>query len=539
MALGYVVGVAIQDLFGYLSSVTGITVEGPQGVIDGGKWLVVTAVAIWTLQAVIRSYLDSRRAALLVNMKPVKLPEYLVGVLASCGVFALVMAPVQLAIMIFDQVVRLLSGWIPWIIAVTLSALVVAGIFVLVTNRVILKGIVTYFVHSARGLNDRSNDHVPVPQVPERSGSPFSKASWASIGGQGRLFLGHGPDAAKIQQVTGRPAMEPVRAYVGLPTENADLHEQAAKAVAELKRAGGLKRSVVVVNTATGSGWVDEWLCQPLEYLTGGDCAIVSMQYSYLFSAVMMISDLEPCALAGRVLFEAVEDAIYELPAHERPALMVAGESLGAFGSQAAFRDEDDLLSRVDGAIWAGTPNGSKLFQDLRKQRHPGSPEVAPVVNNGRHIRFVNEPQQLECDLYGRELGPWSFPRVVFAQHASDAVVWFQARLTFEEPDWLRERAGKDVSPSMRYTPIATCLQVIADLPVAGLAPAGHGHTYHRELIDVWIKVLGLDGNDMVGNVPAGQWIDEDMKIAIGDAIKADHDPVRDHAQPEGADGTI
>jgi uncharacterized membrane protein len=34
--------------------------------------------------------------------------------------------------------------------------------------------------------------------------------------------------------------------------------------------------------TTTGSGWVDPALVDSFEYLSGGDCATVAIQYSYL-----------------------------------------------------------------------------------------------------------------------------------------------------------------------------------------------------------------------------------------------------------------
>ena len=98
-------------------------------------------------------------------------------------------------------------------------------------------------------------------------------------------------------------------------------------------------------------------------------------------------------------------------------------------------------------------------------------------------MRFVNEPSDLRTDLYGRELGPWGFPRIVYAQHPSDPVVWWNNKLIWTQPDWLRERAGRDVSLNVEFTRFATYIQVLADLPVAGTAPGGHGHTYHEELI--------------------------------------------------------
>ena len=142
-------------------------------------------------------------------------------------------------------------------------------------------------------------------------------------------------------------------------------------------------------------------------------------------------------------------------------------------------------------------------------------------------MRFVNEPSDLRTDLYGRELGPWGFPRFVYAQHASDPVVWWNRKLLWTQPDWLRERAGRDVSPFVEFTRFVTFIQVLADLPVAGTAPGGHGHTYNEELIPLWRAILGFDL--LFDEEPThprlagldGSWVDEEMVERIGIVVRA------------------
>jgi len=52
------------------------------------------------------------------------------------------------------------------------------------------------------------------PQV--RSGGAGSEVTWSSLGAKGREFLAGGPTAAAITAVTGRPAEESIRVYVGM-----------------------------------------------------------------------------------------------------------------------------------------------------------------------------------------------------------------------------------------------------------------------------------------------------------------------------------
>ena len=521
-ALGYTLGWGISNGIGFLARATGLRVTGPPELFFYVKWTAVVLVAAWVVYALVKAYRASREAALLVNIKPVGFGEYLLGLLATAVMFVITMALVYALTRIFVMVTDILGHWLPWFLSWTVAAVVAVGVVLVISNKVVFRLFMAYFAKAAAGLNARTNAHLSPPAVPERSGSPFSEASWESIGAQGRLFLGHGPSAQKISEVTGRPAIEPVRIYIGLPAGEKNIDRVVDEAVRELRRAGGFERAVLVVYTATGSGWVDEWVCQPLEYMTGGDCAIVTIQYSYLFSAAMMVSDRSACENAGTALFEAVESEVQKLPEDERPLVIVSGESLGAYGSQAPFSSAEELNRRTDGALWVGSPSISRLSSQLTENRQGGSPEVAPVVDSGHNIRFVNNPSQLDKDLYGRDLGPWNFPRSVFLQHASDPVVFYNTSLAFSEPDWLRERVGPDVSPEMRYTPLVTYLQVLTDLPVGGLAPAGHGHTYNRELLEVWIKLLALDEEQARGLVASGHWVTPSMKNRIADAIDAD-----------------
>ena len=321
--------------------------------------------------------------------------------------------------------------------------------------------------------------------------------------------------------------MEPIRVYSGMPTGGVGIEQAAATVVAELRRTGAFDRAVILIAASTGSGWVDEWQVQPLEFLTRGNCATASLQYSYVPSALNWLTGLEPAQEASAALFRAVRAELDTMDEADRPALFVCGESLGAFASQSVFSSVEDALSQVDGALWVGTPAFTPMHAELTSARHKGSPEVAPVVYNGRRVRFVNEPSDLRTDLYGRELGPWGFPRLVYAQHASDPVVWWNRKMLWTQPDWLRERAGRDVSPFVEFTRFVTFIQVLADLPVAGTAPGGHGHTYNEELIPLWRAILGYDRIfDEAPTHPRlaaldGEWVDEEMVERIGIVVRA------------------
>jgi len=167
------------------------------------------------------------------------------------------------------------------------------------------------------------------PTTALRSGSPASLVDWDSLGREGRKFTALGPTASEITAFTGQPATEPVRAYAGMASA-ADVEDRARLAVDDLERAGGFDRASLLIVTTTGSGWVVPSSVDAFEYMTGGDSAIVAMQYSHLPSWISYLVDQERARDAGRELFDAVYERWSALPHDSRPQLLDFGESLGS-----------------------------------------------------------------------------------------------------------------------------------------------------------------------------------------------------------------
>ena len=527
VSCGYVVGVVIQNVGARVIAMTGLTIRASEPVEIGFRVCIAALFAIWWLYAVIQSYRRARVAARLVNMPGETFGEYLLGTAGTVVIVWCLILIVGALNRVGRMLIGALGGYMPRPAAIVVGVAILAAIVFFLTSNVILRGGIGFFRHHAEQMNTRTARGIYKPFVPERSASPASPVTWESVGGQGRVFLGRGPSRLDIAQVTGAEAMEPIRVYSGMPAGGAGIDQAAATVVAELRRTGAFDRAVILIAASTGSGWVDEWQVQPLEFLTRGNCATASLQYSYVPSALNWLTGLEPAQEASAVLFRAVRAELDAMDEADRPALFVCGESLGAFASQSVFSSVEEALSQVDGALWVGTPAFTPMHAELTSARHKGSPEVAPVVYNGRRVRFVNEPSDLRTDLYGRELGPWGFPRIVYAQHASDPVVWWNRKMLWTQPDWLRERAGRDVSPFVEFTRFVTFIQVLADLPVAGTAPGGHGHTYNEELIPLWRAILGFDL--LFDETPThprlaaldGEWVDEEMVERIGIVVRA------------------
>lgn len=522
-AVGYIVGLTIQRFYALVVPRLGVEITAPQSVSIAFWAVLLLGFFLWFLRWLLQSYRERKRANYLVGMRGETLGEYLLGTFCA---FILMLALLGIAWglqWIGRAIVSVLSQWMYMVFALALSLLILVVIVYALTSQVLLKLGINFFTRHARKMNNRTAKGIVQPQVPERSGSPHSLSSWRAVGGQGRVFLGRGPSRADIEAVTGCAAMEPIRVYAGMPEEGQSLQNAADLVVEELHRTGAFDRAVILIATSTGSGWVDEWQVQPLEYLTRGNCATASMQYSFVPSSINFLTDLDVSEEAAVILFETIRRAVDEIPEDRRPALFVCGESLGAYASQHVFSGIVDVLSRTDGALWVGTPAFTPMHAELTAIRHRGSPEVAPVVANGRHVRFVNVPENLWADVYGRELGDWNYPRIVYAQHPSDPVVWWNSELVWHKPDWISEKVDGDVSPHMQYTRGATYIQVLVDMPVAGTAPGGHGHTYHEELIPLWEAILGLREDEKNAGLYFGldsRWIQDDTHEKIGRAIR-------------------
>jgi uncharacterized membrane protein len=393
---------------------------------------------------------------------------------------------------LIGRLVRFLDRQLSRVAPPRVSATVVVLLLVTLTIA-LLNGIVVRFAMSTlnntfEAVNNEENPDNPAPTSTLRSGGPESLDSWSSLGHQGRMFVSGGPTVEQLTEFNGAPATEPIRAYAGLNSADG-IYETAELAARELQRTGGLDRAVVAVATTTGTGWINEAEASALEYMYNGDTAIVSMQYSFLPSWLSFLVDRENARQAGQALFEAVDELIREMPEAQRPRLVVFGESLGSFGGEAPFLSLNNIIARTDGALFSGPTFNNTMWTELTRTRDPGSPEWLPIYDDGANVRFAARPEDLN-----RPDAPWGTPRVVYLQHASDPIAWWNTDLLFSEPDWLREPRGYDVLPSVHWIPVVTFLQVSADMAVAVDVPDGHGHRYVQSVVDGWAAVLQPPG---------------------------------------------
>jgi uncharacterized membrane protein len=384
--------------------------------------------------------------------------------------------------------IRKLNRFAPPRVSAVVVVVLLLVVSVALLNGVVVRVAMDVMNKSFASVNDELDPDNPAPTSTLRSGGPESLVSWESLGHQGRTFVAEGPTIDELREFNGGNPVEPIRAYAGLNSGD-DIKATAELAAEELVRTGGLQRKVVAVATTTGTGWINAAEAAALEYMYNGDTAIVSMQYSYLPSWLSFLVDKENARQAGQALFEKVDALVKAMPENERPELVVFGESLGSFGGEAPFLSLNNLIARTDGALFSGPTFQNTIWTDLTANRDPGSPMWLPIYDKGQNVRFAAEPQNL-----GRPTDPWEQPRVVYLQHASDPIAWWNPDLLFSEPDWLKEPRGYDVSKRMDWIPIVTFLQVSADMAVAVDVPDGHGHVYIRDVANAWAAILQPPG---------------------------------------------
>ena len=482
-AIGYGLGVFAVWLVRYMRSKD----TSPQA--PRWAWLALLAIGIViTIAMVIWFHVWQDDVRDLMGVPRLKWHDYpLATVLALVVLFVLVEIG-QLVGKLIRFLVRQLNRVAPPRVSAVIAVVLLLALAIALLNGVVVKYTMRALNNTFETVNDEMDPDNPAPTTRLRSGGPESEVSWETLGHQGRIFVDNAMTVEQLSAFNGVPATEPIRAYAGLNSAES-IRETARLAARELQRTGGLDRAVVAVATTTGTGWINEAEADALEYMYNGDSAIVSMQYSFLPSWISFLVDKENARQAGQALFEAVDELVREMPEAQRPKLVVFGESLGSFGGEAPFLSLNNIVARTDGALFSGPTFNNTMWEELKRTRDPGSPQWLPIYDQGENVRFVARPDNL-----GRPDDPWANPRIVYLQHASDPIAWWNPDLLFREPDWLREPRGYDVSPRMNWIPVVTFLQVSADMAVAVNVPDGHGHRYVRDVVNAWADVLQPPG---------------------------------------------
>ena len=443
--------------------------------------LLVVILFLWRAAG----WQNSIRAVM--KMAPVETAHPLKVCVVALMTFVVLLVLTRLFVLAAGFIAARTRRIVPKRIANVLGVLAAGLLFWSIATNVLIRTAFNALDSSFREVDALLEPERPQPTAPERTGSPASLVKWKQLGRMGRRFIASGPTATEISAVTGRPAKEPVRVYVGLG--GADTAQARARlALDELKRQHGFDRKILIVVTPTGTGWIDPAAMDTVEYLHHGDIASVAMQYSYLNSPLSLLFQPEFGAEAARALFAEIYGYWTTLPKDRRPKLYLHGLSLGAMNSEKSAELFETIGDPIAGALWSGAPFESRIWRWITANRNPGTPAWLPEFRDGRFVRFMNQDgPTVPAD------APWGPMRVVYLQYASDAISFFAYRDAYRAPDWMSVPRGPDVSPELRWYPVVTMLQLALDMAVATHTPMGFGHVYAPEhYVDAWVAVTDV-----------------------------------------------
>lgn len=438
------------------------------------------AAAIYIPQAA--AWQDEVRARL--NMPPTETAN-LLQVIFVAAIFALLlMLLARLLIGGTRATSSLVYRWMPRRIAALLGAVIFAVLLVTLVNGTLVSAIIGA-IDRAQALVDVTNPPgASVPREATRSGGPGSQIAWQDLGRAGKRFVTEGPRKADIEEFSRRAALEPIRVYAGLRSADSP-EEQAELALADLIQMGAFSRSLLVIVTPTGTGWVDNNGIAPLEYMHDGDVATVAVQYSYLQSPLSLILEPGRSQASAAAVFRAIYNYWSKLPEANRPKLYLFGLSLGSLGSEGSPPIHAWLGDGFDGAVWAGPPFRNQIWRTIQRDRNEGSPAWRPTFEDGSNFRVIGHGDSATQD--GAD---WGRVRVVYVVYPSDAIVFFEEGMFYRQPQWMGPPRADDVSPLLQWFPIVTALQVGIDMMFAAVVPPGRGHNYAvADYIEAWSAV--------------------------------------------------
>ncbi len=496
---GYALGVILRELWDYLQ------LPVPPGRvrlwIKLGMTVLFVGVAIGFLVQASR-WQDSVR--MLMEMEPVEGTRPISVGLIALLVFLVLLFLGRLFLWIKRVMARKYNRVVPQRIAWLAGLATTVFLFWTLINGVLASWMLNSFDASFRQLDTLVEAELDPPTNPARTGSAESLLDWDDLGRQGRRHIARGPTREDLEAFGLNEAMDPIRIYVGLNSAET-IEERTELALAEMQRVGAFERSTLVIATPTGTGWVDPGGINSLEYLHRGDVASVAVQYSYLPSWLSLLAQADYGSETARSVFQAVYHHWQQLPQETRPRLYLFGLSLGALNSERSADVWDIVGDPIHGALWSGPPFRSDTWQWVTAQRDRGTPAWLPVFRDGAVVRFTNQHNTLAD--HDAEWGPF---RIVYLQYASDPITFFEPRSVYREPQWMSGPRGPDVSPSLRWFPVVTTLQLAADIAAAETAPIGYGHAYATEhYIDAWHALTEPDGWDALEI--------ERLKAEIGD----------------------
>jgi uncharacterized membrane protein len=332
------------------------------------------------------------------------------------------------------------------------------------------------------------------PKTSFVSGGFGSAVDWDTLSLQGRRHIGTRLTKNQIAEVLELPISkthEPIRVYVGLDSADTE-DERVELALKELVRTKAYDKKLLVIISPTGTGYVNYVMSDSVEYMSKGDCAMVTIQYSKRPSP-LSLDRVDEGYIQYRKLINGIRKELQNRPANKRPKIVLFGESLGAWTSQDAFSNEGTDGFEANGinkALWIGTPAESKWKKSVLSGKSLNvQPETVGVFNDFSELLIL--PKEKSEKL-----------KYIMITHDDDPVARFSASLLIQAPEWLLRDAErpKSIPKSAHYRTPTTFVQTLVDMknalkPIPGNFVAD-GHDYRGDLADFIRFTYDMDIND-------------------------------------------
>lgn len=353
-------------------------------------------------------------------------------------------------------------------------------------------GAVALYGFAVQGLS-RLNGAVEVnfatpPSNEYVSGGPNSISLFEKLGLQGRRFVTEVVPPSQIDATLGEAGgLNPIRVYVGVESEPLYATGRSELALEEMDRLGAFDRKYLLLVSPTGTGWVNHTVIETAEILARGDIATVCIQYGKAPSFL----ELQGVSL-GRAQFRqllwGVRQRLIGVRDDEKPKVLVFGESLGAWSSSDVIMHQGiagfDHYG-IENALWFGLPGLAKWSRTgMREGRSPLTPR-GTVAAFDRFEQYQELSEESRRSL-----------RAVVVDHDNDPISQISLRLAVKKPPWLNGEYRRNIPDGMRWEPLITFIQIVADVMNATVMIPGEyksfGHDYRADTLDFVSAVYDL-----------------------------------------------
>jgi uncharacterized membrane protein len=334
------------------------------------------------------------------------------------------------------------------------------------------------------------------PSSTHVSAGPSSSMPFDSLGKEGRRFVLMALTPDEITAVMGEPAIDPVRVVGGYESAE-DPEERARLTLQDMEDVGAYDRGLICIGSPTGVGYFNYSVAEALEYLTRGDCAIVVPQYALVPSALALTKTGEAEELTRRVL-AGVHERLASFPAHDRPRVVLVGESLGANVTLDIAVGPDghphvpalNALG-VQGGVYLGVPFRTRLWNEWRE--NPTS------VDPHRQLELVSQPDE------AAELAPGHMRHLMVVHH-DDPVNKYGFRMVLQPPWWMGPPSTRPplVPRETKFRPITSFVLATVDLFNGMQSKPGtferRGHDYRIDIRESLEQAFGLTCSSAQGD---------------------------------------